>query len=195
MQLEETRILTGQALVDAMIARDDSAWRIFLEDFGPLINGLCRTARLDTDEIDDIVQSIMVKLLDHDCRALRHLKVTREGLYQWFKVVVSRAISDFYRHQRRRKEHEAEWVELRFSLEEEKIDFTQMLDSASVIDDLLAGLSDEERTLFWFEYRGVRNSEIVRVLGLQLQTVQKRLSRLRKKLRKLMIEKGLASLE
>lgn len=193
--MEDTRILTGQGLVDAMIARDDSAWRIFLEDFGPLINGLCRRARLDTDEIDDIVQSIVVKLLEQDCRALRQVKVTRESLYKWFKVVVSRAISDFYRHQRRRKEHEAEWAVLRLSLEEEKIDFTQMLDSASVIDDLLAELTDEERTMFWFEYRGVRNTEIVRVLGLQLQTVQKRLSRLRSKLRKQMIEKGLARLE
>jgi RNA polymerase sigma factor (sigma-70 family) len=185
----ETEKLSGQALVDAMIARDDSAWRVFLADFTPLIAGLCHKVRMTGDDIDDIVQAVVVKLLDRDCRALRKLNVTPGSLYCWVKVVVSRAIYDYFRKRECRMEHERDWVERMKEADSELVPELEAIESKVDLEIYVRGLSDEERTIFWLEYRGVPSKEIARLLGLSVSAVQQRMSRMKRKLAGIPVER------
>ncbi len=191
MITQETQTLAGQALVDAMIALDDAAWRKFLRDVGPLIGGLCRRAKLDEDEIEDIAQTVVLKLLDHNCRVLRQVRVDKDSLFHWIKVVISHTIVDYLRGSALRAQREARWTEGRKRVAGKGSNAVGDIEAGVDLERVIAGLSDEERTLFWLDYTDISDREIARILGLKLATAQQRLSRLKKKLIKRKEELGI----
>mgnify|MGYP000296168029 CR=1 FL=1 len=186
--MQETARLSGQTLIDRMITGDDTAWRTFLEDFGPLIVGLSKRSGLDDDEADDIAQSVVVKLLDRDCRVLRKLKIEGDSFYGWVKVVVSRAIYDYLRASRRRLERNQAYLTKTIDEGSHILSTTERIEVRVDIEKIVDELSGNEQTLFYLDYRDVPDSEIARILGLSLGAAQQRLSRLRKKIRQIIRE-------
>jgi RNA polymerase sigma factor (sigma-70 family) len=184
VQSFDIKTLTGQALVDALIARDDRIWQVFLHDLGRMLQGICRKDDLTDDEIDDVAQAVVEKMLDHDCKALRSLSIRDNNqFYGWMRIVISRTALDQVRKHRLRqgKEYECAKKQARdssvTSTEADRIELRVILENAA------SELSPIEQTLFWLKYREASDGEMAKITGLPLTTVVKRVSRLKQKLR------------
>ena len=170
-------------LVDGLVASDDLAWSEFLRATGPIIAAVCRKLGLTYDETDDVAQMVVLKLLENNSRALRNLTVmSEEAFFGWVKVVVSRTALDYIRGSDIRKGREfdsgmARWNEVFGDIEQDEVEFRIM------IEQVVKGLSVEERTLFWLDFNGLTDKEISVMVGLPLNSVQVKLSRLRKKIK------------
>ncbi len=181
----ESRLLIGK-LVDGLIARDDSVWRKFLVASGPFINGVCRKHGLDHDEIEDISQTFVLRLIENDCRILRSASFDSiNGFYGWAKVVMTRIILDYIRKgdSRKAREQVRGRAHLKKSL---AADGAAELEFNMKVEEITSQLTKQEHTTFWFIYNGLKSHEIARISGLTTVTIQKRVSRLKKKLRELM---------
>ena len=186
MPIEEKEYSGTRMWIDRLIAGDGDAWRDFLRRIGPLVCSICRRAGLSGDETEDVAQSLVLKLLDHNRRLLRKINIgSEESFFAWIKVVVSRTIVDEKRDDRVRRGHEVEWAEDRYgeifsSPIDDPIEIRVTLESA------VDRLAPEERTLFELERSGLMDKEIARLLGLQLEAVQQRQSRMRKRLKEIL---------
>jgi RNA polymerase sigma factor (sigma-70 family) len=175
--------ISARELVDGMIARDSESWRTFLTAIGPIVRGLCRRSDLSDDEAEDIAQSLAVKLLDQDCKALRQVSVESDDrFFGWIKVVASRVVIDYVRHSsvihgRDIQFGEGRWEEIMSA------DGTGEIERRVMLEEAAKKLTGEEQTLFQLEYGGLKDKEIARILGIELLATQQRLSRLRKKLK------------
>lgn len=170
-------------LVDGLVASDDLAWREFLRATGPIIAAICRKYGLTYDETDDVAQMVVLKLLENNSRVLRQITlISEESFYGWVKVVVSRTALDYIRGSDIRKGREfdsgiARWNEVFGDIEQDEVEFRVM------IEQVVKGLSAEERTLFWLDFNDLMDKEISGITGLPLNSVQVKLSRLRKKIK------------
>ncbi len=179
----ETKAKPISELVDGLIARNDGSWREFLRLVGPLIKGLCHRSELSDDEVEDVAQSFVLKLLEKDCRALRGLRIAKEeSFYGWVKVVVSRVIIDHAREGEARRDRELRSYGERFG-EPLSGKAASEIETKVMLEQAIKELTPSERTLFRLDYSDLRDKEIARILGVRLDTAQQRLSRLRKKLR------------
>ncbi len=170
-------------MLKGLIAGDDESWLVFLQETGSIIKGICRNAGLNGDEFEDVAQLFVLKLLDRNCRILRGIKVTTENsFYGWVKVVVSRLVLDYIRKDDVRRNHEKRWGEAHWR-EKYSINIATGIEMKIDLDNLADILTPAERTLFWLDYRGLKDREIGCIFGIQIKAVQQRLSRLRKKIR------------
>jgi len=166
-----------------MIAHDSESWRMFLVAVGPILRGLCRRSGLSDDEIEDIAQSLVLRLLEQDCKALRQVTVEDEDkFFGWIKVVASRIVIDYVRHSSVIHGRDIQFGESRWE-EIMSADGTGVIERRIMLEDAAKKLTDEEQTLFWLEYGGLKDKEIATILGIELLATQQRLSRLRKKLK------------
>jgi RNA polymerase sigma factor (sigma-70 family) len=172
-----------QEWIDKLIARDSDAWRIFLQQIGPMVMGICRRSGLGGDYIDDTAQALVLKLLENNCRALRRLDVTTdEKFFSWAKVVAGRMVIDEIRIGKVRQGYEEKWAEERYrdlfaSPINDPIEVRVLLDRAA------ADLPPEDQVLFQLDLAGLKHKEIGLILGLTLTAVQKRHTRMRERLR------------
>jgi len=176
-------IVPVKEFVDGLVAQDDLAWREFLHKTGPIIAAVCRKSGLTYDETDDVAQIVVLKLLENNSRVLRKMTlISEESFYGWVKVVASRTTLDYIRGSDIRKGKEfdsgkARWNEIFEGFEQDQVEFRVMLEQ--VVNELSA----EERTLFWLDFNDLMDKEISGILGLPLNSVQVKLSRLRKKIK------------
>ena len=181
--MRDSGILSGKELIDGMIVGDDRSWRLFLGETGPLVRSLSLKSGLNEDEIKDIGQSLALKLLENNCSVLRRLDYREESFYGWVKVIISRRIIDYIRGREGRLKRETGWtvdndqIPVRSSLASEKIELKVSVESAA------GRLSSEDLMLYKFYVRDVPDFEITRILGLSLNAVQQRMSRMRKRLK------------
>jgi len=172
---------TVRELVDGLIARDDAVWRVFLQEAGRILQGVGGRAGLDEDEIEDIAQLFVLKLLDGDCRILRALEVKEKGFWAWVKVVLSHLVIDHVRGVSLRKEVESKYARERgassrgsYSLVEDRLTLEKVVGELEPLDQMV----------FWLDYNDLKDSEIAKLTGMSEAAVQQRLSRLRRKLGK-----------
>lgn len=171
-------------LIDGLISCDDASWLVFLNRIGPLIQGVCFKAGLGRDDLDDIVQSLALKLLENNSRALRAFKFNdADSFFRWVKVVVSRIVLDHLRAReikavRERESGMAHWQES--TSQSPGSDWAQ---AKLILESVSEQLASEEKVLFWLEYSDMENAEAAVILGITVPAIQQRLTRLRKKLK------------
>jgi RNA polymerase sigma factor (sigma-70 family) len=171
-------------MINGLIIKDDGSWREFLNQIGPLMKGICFRAGLNDDETDDIAQIFTLRLLENNCKVLRSYEARdRDSFFRWVKVVISRIVLDYVRLRdlkmdREMESGEKQWRETEFKSLDGDWNTTRL-----TLEGLSDRLSGDEKVLFWLEYSDLENSEVAGILGISLEAVQKRLSRLRKKLK------------
>ena len=191
VQSLENITLTGQALVDALIARDDLTWRAFLHELGPMLMGICRKDELDADQVDDIAQAVVEKLLDRDCRILRELKVVdNKSFFAWLRIVISRTAIDYVRAARIRRDRETKCARAILDESSVVISETERIELRVIMENAASGLTPLDQTILWLKYREVSDTEMARITGLSLAALEKRLSRLKQKVREVLKGRG-----
>lgn len=171
-------------LIYCLIAGEDPSWRMFLRRIGPIIRGQCVQAGLNPDDVDDIAQLFMLKLLEKNCMILRALKIKgSDSFYGWVRVVISRQVVDYLRNRGLKDEREEEsgmsyWRNIEYPSR-----VNDWLDNKLILEKASGELNLGEKLLFWLEYSDLENSEVALILGVTVNAVQQRLTRLRKKLR------------
>ncbi|MFH1675477.1 MAG: sigma-70 family RNA polymerase sigma factor [bacterium] len=175
--------MSGKDLIDGMIVGDDRSWRLFITETGPIVRSLSLKSGLNEDEMKDIGQSVVLKLLENNCCVLRRLDYREQSFFGWIKVIISRQIIDYIREREGRIKRESGWtvdndrIPTRTSIAAEKIELKVSVESAS------EQLSPEDLMLYKFCVRDVPDFEIARILDLSLNAVQQRMSRMRKRLK------------
>jgi RNA polymerase sigma factor (sigma-70 family) len=174
---------TLRRLIDGMITGDDESWRMMLQILGPTINAVCRRAGLDRDEFEDIAQVFVLRLLENNSRRLRAIKVRQvESFYGWVKVVVSRIVLDRVNDTSRRKEFETKAGDDRWHEETVSSRIADNIENRVLIGKALDTLKPVDRALFWLDFSGLKGGEIAMITGVNVHTIQKRLSRMRSKM-------------
>lgn len=107
--------LSDRGLVELCLqSMQHEAWAEFLGRFQPQIARVAaktlrgRSMTPNRDLVDDLVQSVFVKLFDKDCRAMRFFQWQHENSFRGFlQVVTSRVVQDYLRALRPRGKEEA----------------------------------------------------------------------------------------
>jgi RNA polymerase sigma factor (sigma-70 family) len=168
-----------------MITGNDESWRTMLVLVGPVIKSICRRAGLDPDEIDDVAQTFVLKLLENNAIRLRRLRVSgKEPFFKWVRIVVNRIVMDGFRDRYIRIGLEQTAGE---SIWAERIRRSRVLDDVErkvLIDQALSTLKPVDKAIFWLDFFGLKDSEIAEKTSLEKSIVQKRLSRLRERMQR-----------
>ena len=174
-----------QEWIDRLIARDSDAWHVFLQQIGSMVTGICRRAGLGGDDVDDVAQALVLKLLENNSRALRRLDVTTdEKFFSWVKVVAGRLVLDDIRAGNARQNYEEKWAQERYR-EIFSSPINEPIETRVLLENAVTGLPPEDRALFHLDLAGLKHKEIGQILGLTLTTVQKRHARMRDRLREI----------
>jgi len=174
-----------QEWIDRLIARDSDAWHVFLQQIGSMVTGICRRAGLGGDDVDDVAQALVLKLLENNSRALRRLDVTTdEKFFSWVKVVAGRLVLDDIRAGNARQNYEEKWAQERYR-EIFSSPINEPIETRVLLENAVTGLPPEDRALFHLDLAGLKHREIGQILGLTLTTVQKRHARMRDRLREI----------
>ncbi len=174
---------TIRRLIDGMITGDDESWRMMLQILGPVINAVCRRSGLDRDEFEDVAQAFVLRLLENNSRRLRGIKIKQvESFYGWVKVVVSRIVLDRLNDTSRRKEFETKAGGERWREGIVSSRIAVNIENRVLIGKALDSLKPVDRAIFWLDFNGLKGGEIAMITGVNVQNIQKRLSRMRSKM-------------
>jgi RNA polymerase sigma factor (sigma-70 family) len=179
------------AFIDSLVARDDAAWRKFLAEIGPLIGAICFSYGLGDEEKEDIAQTVVLKLLDNDCRALRTLNIGyKEHFYAWARVIVVRAALDVVRLEQNRTDREIRWLREKYTELGTSGPQSERIESKTDVENTIRMLPPDDQVLFWMDYEDMPDKDKGRILGISPAAVQQRLTRMRKRLIELMNKAG-----
>ncbi len=95
------------ALLDAVLARDDVAWREFVRRFDKAMRRCVRTVTsryrdVESGDIDDVMSTVYLGLLEDDMHKLRVFDETRgRRLSSWVSLLAIKMAHDHYRSLRR----------------------------------------------------------------------------------------------
>jgi RNA polymerase sigma-70 factor (ECF subfamily) len=177
-------------------ADDQAAWAAFVDRYGPLILGWCRTARLQDADAEDVTQHVLLRLATR----LRTFAYDPARSFRgWLRTVTQGALSDFWSDRYRDATVQA------------GDDALSALNTAAARDDLLERLNSQfdlelleeatERVRLrvepqtWEAFRltaldGVSGTDAAERLGVRVTAVYKAKSRVQE-----LIREELASLE
>ena len=182
-------------LVARCVARDEAAWREFLKLYSDCIYGsvvnLLRKYRIDSmDAAEDIYASVIEKLLDRDCRALREFKWNSK-LTTWLISISRNKAYDYLRSLRRKptvsldapvSEDEDEYINFVAA----DIDLEHDVEVSLTVEEALERLPAGDRTILRFYYiEGLKEREIAELLGMSTDALSARKSRALAKLKNL----------
>jgi len=184
--------LSDRELVDLCLQGEQQAWTEFLRRFQPIIarvvaTTIRRRTQPDGALVDDLVQNVLVKLCDRDCRAMRSFRWLNENSFRGFlKVVSSNVVQDHFRKPASRLEggfDEEDGLDV-----PERKDFVHGVDTDVLVQKLLACLRkllgaeedlEQNLNIFLFYYvRGFTAKEISRLYPLTIKAVENTLLRM-----------------
>lgn len=86
-------------------ARDEQAWGIFVEIYGPLIYGYCRRQRLSEADAADVSQEVLTRL----AKAIHgfEYQADKGGFRKWLGTITHNELARFYTKRRRLAERHA----------------------------------------------------------------------------------------
>jgi RNA polymerase sigma-70 factor (ECF subfamily) len=84
-------VLTGPS-------RNEQAWTVFVARYEPTIQAWCRSHKLQTADIEEVTQTVLLKVY----LALRSYDRSIGTFRPWLRSVVSNAVTDHFRNQQRR---------------------------------------------------------------------------------------------
>jgi RNA polymerase sigma factor (sigma-70 family) len=174
-------------LINGLIARDDNSWRQFLLMIGPIVTNICIKAGMNEDETDDIAQMFVVKLLAKNCKALRNLDLRgKDSFFGWLKVGISHLAIDQVKKNKASDKRSKIWIRNLWLDNDKTLTEFDSLDREILLDQAYAAMTPSEQVLFRLEMGGLSDAEIGRFLGLGIPAVEQRLSRMRKKLKRVL---------
>ena len=174
---------TLRRLIDGMITGDDDSWRLMLNTIGPIINAVCIRKGLGRDEVEDVAQTFVLRLLENNSRHLRRIKITQpESFFGWVKIVVSRIVLDRLNETNRRQEFESRIGGEKWRDASVTSNPADNAEKRILIENAMQSLKPVDKAIFWLDFNGLKNSEIAMITGVNIQNIQKRLSRMRSKL-------------
>lgn len=153
------------ALPDALLNGDATAWESFVRRYGGLIVAAVRGVALNHSDIEDLAQEVFVRLCKDGFRLLRTYDPARAGLSTWLTIVARSTARDALR--RRRVE----------SVPIEAVPEAQLaVDPVEPVRKLKlpeALLSPRQREILAMLYdKEMEVAEIARALGIDPQTVR-----------------------
>jgi RNA polymerase sigma-70 factor (ECF subfamily) len=184
-------------LIAGCIARDNAAWRLFLERHGGLVHGaiVALLAKFSIGEpavAEDIFASVVEKLLADDCAALRQFK--SDSKFTTYLVSIARNKTyDHLRATRRRPT-----VSLaspvggadggdQTTLEQmiaSALDLDREMETRLTLEEILGGLPTRDRLILKLYYiEGMKDKDVAELLGLSVDAVSARKSRALKRLK------------
>jgi RNA polymerase sigma factor (sigma-70 family) len=182
---ELARLTDGQLLSRFFEARDDTAFTVIIDRYGPLVYGVCRRVLADSNDADDAFQATFLVLV-------RKGNTLRDPgrLASWLYGVA-------YRTARKAKAKAA----LRTKSERQASEMPTKSDRSEMTYDELAAVLDEEIAQLPEKYalplvlcylEGKTNAQAAQQLGWPEGSISRRLSRARELLRSRLARRGLA---
>ena len=92
--------MANQALPDALLNGDGSAWEDFVRRYGGLIVAAVRGIAPQPGEIEDLTQDVFVRLCKENFRLLRSYDPARASLSTWLTIVARSTARDGLRRRR-----------------------------------------------------------------------------------------------
>jgi RNA polymerase sigma-70 factor (ECF subfamily) len=91
---------TSLTLLNLLCApeKDETAWRVFVERYEPLIRHWCIRQRLQAADVEDVCQTVLQRVFTR----ISTYDPGRGGFRGWLKTVVANAVKDFLRTRGRR---------------------------------------------------------------------------------------------
>lgn len=170
-----------------------SAPVVTLEDLGRLHDSRANSIRpvllregCDRDDFDDVRQEAFLRAM----RGLPYYRGDAGGLRSWLGTIIKRRYLNYARDKAAREKREAaaaeEWahrlnVALRSSPEHHSL--------IPLVAEAMSGLGEADQRVMWLRYaEGIPSREIAKRSGLKIDTVRKRLSRAKSRLREIFTE-------
>lgn len=89
---------TSTAFIDGLKSRDEQAWERFVHIYVPVVRASCRKCLVDDNDVDDVVENIIQKLLVH----IGAFEKRAKGRFRnYVKTVTWSQIQDHYRKKKR----------------------------------------------------------------------------------------------
>ncbi|HEX9744498.1 MAG TPA: sigma-70 family RNA polymerase sigma factor [bacterium] len=185
--MDSPEFTSESELFESLIRGDSAAWRHFIDRIAPVIRALAAKSNMSGDDVDDLSQKVVVRLIDGNCRALRKFDPARGSLHAWVKVIATRILLDQKRHtETRRILHEDLYNEFMVDPGHE---FDDDIATKLLIDNIRSRLQPDERVAFDFIQAGVKPSEFARILGISVDAANQRVRRLKDRIRS-MVDKS-----
>ena len=153
------------ALPDALLNGDATAWESFVRRYGGLIVAAVRGIAQSHGEVEDLTQEVFVRLCKDDFRLLRNYDPARAGLSTWLTIVARSTARDALRRRR------AESVPIEAVPEAQlAVDPVEPVQKLKLPEALL---SPRQREILAMLYdREMDVADIARALGIDPQTVR-----------------------
>jgi RNA polymerase sigma-70 factor (ECF subfamily) len=187
--------MNEKQLIAKCIARDETAWRKFLKVYsdciyGSVVNLLKKYSVDSTEAAEDIYATVIEKLLDDDCRALRSFKWNSK-LTTWLISISRNKAYDQLRSLKRKptvsldapvSEDEDEYINFIAA----DVDLDHDMEVSLTVEEALEKLPAGDKLILRFYYiEGLREREIADLLGMSTDALSARKSRALAKLKKL----------
>ena len=124
--------------------RDANAWNEFVHIYGPRIDGWCRNWRLQEADVQDVTQTVLLRLSQH----LQNFEYEEGRSFRgWLRTVTRNALSDFYRQRKKEPSPVADVID---TLEARTDLLTRLAEAFDL--ELLAEARDRVRQLVSIEH-------------------------------------------
>jgi len=166
--------MNSDELLAALRRREDWAYRKLYREYAGKIGSIAK-AYLGTDDVDDVVQEVMIKVL----RNIKKFK-GKSKLTTWIYRIAVNVCKDFLSKYRRRGEILTDFPE------DEERSFIHPSADTDVFSEAMNSLPSEDRLLVKLrDIDGLSYEEISQVLGKPIGSVKSGLHYARKKLRQM----------
>jgi RNA polymerase sigma-70 factor, ECF subfamily len=188
--------LEDAALVAALIAGDERAWRVFHERHSPTMLDAISGVRnrfphiIGADDVRDIHAELCLQLLGNDKRRLRQFDAARgTPLRAWLGVLARHAAFDFLRL--RRRQPTVRWKEEAFDTIDSEapgaLDICCSRERARIFATLVDELSARDREFVeLYFYEGLEPEETAERLGICVGTVYSKKHKIRARIESLL---------
>jgi RNA polymerase sigma factor (sigma-70 family) len=186
MKLSElTRLTDGQLLARFFQNRDDSAFTVIIDRYGPLVYGVCRRVLADSNDAEDAFQATFLVLV-------RKGATLRDPgrLANWLYGVAQRTARKARAKAALRTKSERQAGEMPTKSDRTDLTYNEL---QAVLDEEIAQLPEKYALPLVLCYlEGKTNAEAAKQLGWPEGSISRRLSRARELLRSRLARRGLA---
>ncbi|MBD3263536.1 MAG: hypothetical protein GF375_00355 [Candidatus Omnitrophica bacterium] len=169
-----------------LLKKDKKAWDAFVERFSGVIHASIlkvfnsHTKDFNTQDVEEVVQDVFLRLLKDDCRLLKSYNPHRASLVTWLTIISRSATIDFLRRRKIATTSLDDLTELKIH---------PHFDSDICIPEGL--LSERQKlVLQLFFDKNMQIKDIAGLLGVKVQTMRSCKHKAIKKLRKFFKSKG-----
>ncbi len=153
------------------------------------MNAHLRDGETDRDEhIEELFQEAFLTLMENDFALLRRAR-DPERISELLFVIVFRMTGRYFRDRRQENGRKSDRTGSGIGVTDDPLERLSLKEEVELVGGFLAGLSPSDRRILELYYdRGLRYREIAELTGLTTTNVGVKISRLRERLRKYLID-------